>query len=169
MGGTFFIFAAAVSASVTPVTFRDHVRVTAPRIMLGDVADLGTLPTELRARAERLVLSASPDWRQERRFDKRFLASRARSLVPALKPWFSEVYSGGIRVQRLSAPQTELTAGRSGVGAVEAGNPVIARVAVGPFSVEREGTAVQPGAPGERFFLRTRDGQILAARCCGDR
>lgn len=116
-----------------------------------------------------LVLSTSPNWRQERRFDKRLLASRARALVPALKPWLSIAYSGSVRVLRASAPQPELVAGRLDGEAVKAGSPVIARIAVGPFSIEREGTAVQAGEPGERFFLRTRDGQILAARCCGDR
>jgi len=78
------------------------------------------------------------------RYDAEAAAAVARASIPA-----------GSYLGRLRLPEsTPVAAGRS----------MLLRTRVGPVSIERTVTALQSGRVGERLFVRTDDGKLMASR-----
>ena len=47
---------------------------------------------------------------------------------------------------------------------VAAGEPLVLRSSIGPVTIERNVTAMQPGSSGKRLFVRDAEGRIFAVR-----
>lgn len=78
------------------------------------------------------------------RYDPAAAAAYAQALIPA-----------GSYLGRLRLPE---------VPPVPAGQSMLLQTRVGPVTIERGVTALQPGRPGRSLFVRTDDGKLLASR-----
>lgn len=157
------ILAALAGALLSQIAFKDDAVVVRGPVTLGQVADLSALPIALRGRASDLALMERPG--KATAIPHRALAGRARSLMPALRPWLGAAQSGVLRF----SPHYDARPGQLIVaGAPEAARG--ARVAVvtqaGPFRIERRGTLVQDADGGARAFVRFVDGSVVSAACC---
>jgi hypothetical protein len=121
------------------------------------------MPVPLRNQAAGLRLFVIAPNRKEQNVSQEAMASRVRSLMPALGPCLADRYAGDTRI-RMGATNNMMAVPVGG-DAIASGDRVSARIKAGIFTVERAGVAMQSAHRGERFFMRTRDGAI-SAQCC---
>ncbi|MFM2411379.1 MAG: hypothetical protein RL481_2207 [Pseudomonadota bacterium] len=161
----------AAATGATPVVaktlvFADKMVARGDVLTLGQVADLQILPADLRQQASVLPLMKRAG---DGSIEHRQLASRARSLMPALSPWLRGPFKGHLALSARNVPQTMPMANcGSGDEAIVKGAELIVHVTAGPFNIQRDAIALQSGRPGERLFVRTTDGEVLVAQCEGD-
>ena len=129
---------------------------------LGDVAELANVPPTVRARAAPLVIARD---RKAAAWSHRYLASRARALMPALGPWLAGDYPGTLRIAKRHNPPVVALAAKLPVAY---GDKLTARTTIGIFTIDREATALQSAESGALVFVRTRDG-VIRSLCCGER
>jgi hypothetical protein len=159
--------------AVTPmpignVQFSEKVTVEHGLITLGQVADLSELPSDIRQRAKDLPLISFASTNRELILEHSRLASRARSLMPALSPWLRDDVTGRSIAISVAARNAALNADcGSGIDGVAHGDTVVISIKAGPFMVERQTRALQSAKPGQKFFVRTIDDSVLTARCVG--
>jgi hypothetical protein len=157
------VMAASNGASVGNVMFHDATRTSAQVVRLGNIADLSSVPISLRPQAAALALFETTPVEQV--VGQHQVASRARSLMPALGPWLSRPYSGVVRIEGRFVQGPKTVVESNGPDGVVAGAAVITRLRLGIYTIERNGLALQPAKFGERLFVRTSDG-VLSAYCC---
>ena len=161
--GLLILFAAA-AAQPGAIAFREVLELPQAALRLGDVADMAEVPPELRARASALVLARG---REARVWSHRYLAARARSLMPALGPWLIGDYPGTLRIDQARGRNQPVMALIDKLP-VAYGDKLTARATTGIFTIDREATALQPAESGTFVFVRTRDG-VIKSLCCGER
>ncbi len=191
------------------------------RLLLADVADLSSLPDNVRQRAGSMVLGRYSSGALPQSLPADAVVSRARALMPGLAQWLParpsnsiqlrwstaalgpEIMKPCLRVTRAINPGTPaamryfeaqpcpdppvqrafrydgtrrtvmttraLVAGEvvrsfAGVeeGGIIPGDQVKLRAGAGPIVVERPVEVLQSARPGERLFVRTADGAVLA-------
>lgn len=155
------LIAGALAAS--PMAFRNEAEISGEAITLGAIADLKDLPADLRASAELLALYPLPDKLRGTVVEHSELASRARSLLPALSPWLSGKLEGKLKIN--SAPNSlPLLTTLCGDG-VAKGAFVSSVINAGWYRIERKVEALQQGDPGKSFFARTSDGEVTTVYC----
>jgi hypothetical protein len=100
-GGLVFIcgLLAAFPAATAPLTFRQAAKVDRRQIGLADVADLSSLPPELRRGASQLVVAALRPEEDQASLPAQRLAERARALMPALDPWLGDTSAHQVSVR----------------------------------------------------------------------
>jgi hypothetical protein len=156
---------AASPADAGPLVFADKVVAGGEVLTLGQVADLEVLPADLRQHAAVLPLLSR---RRDGLIEHSQLASRARSLMPALAPWLRGPFEGRVAVfARNVPPAMPMASCDAGEGGVPKGEELTVRVTSGPFDIQRQATALQSAKPGERLSVRTADGAALAVQCEG--
>lgn len=163
----FLLAGAAASQPVPQIAFFDRMVAQESVLKLGDVADLKVLPVSLRDLAAALPLvtrSAKPI----DRIDHAWLASRARSLMPALSPWFQGPFDGQTIFEPKGGAVSPIADCSPSDDGVTKGDTVTVRILSGPFQIERQTIAMQAAKSGDRLFVRTADGSALAALCAGD-
>jgi hypothetical protein len=145
------------------LVFANEIVARGEVLTLGQVADVRKLPANLRAQAAALPLMVrGPGGRIEHRQ----LASRARSLMPALAPWLRGRFEGRLTVaSRDAQPAMPMASCDGSEDDVATGDVLAVRITVGPFLIERNGVAMQDARPGERLFIRTADGNALVVQC----
>ncbi len=166
MLGSLLFTIVAGSAPAGVLDFREEVEVRSSHLTLGAVTDVSLLPQPLRDRATALELFALPSTRQDLVIDQARIISKVRALMPALSAWLPKSGAGVIRIMRFNSILRDAS-GQCGEGLVS-GDAVAVSVDGGWFSVEREVTALQEAKPGQGFFARTADGQVLRASCKGN-
>lgn len=154
-------------ASPTPFVFRDKVEIRGEYVTLGAVADLGVLPPELRGRAETLSLLKIQPHSRDLSISHERLASRARSLMPALAAWLPPASSGAIRIN-FGATQSRYAVAACGKG-VAKGTALTIGIDTNWFRVERQVVALQDGRTDGLFFARTPDGEVMQIYCEGSK
>lgn len=157
------LLAALGGAMHPPIAFKDEAVAARGPVTLGQVADVSALPASMRRRASDLVLIERPA--RVVTVSHRVLASRARSLMPALAPWLGEIRSGTLRLEAHHDAQPVRLVSDGGSRAIRGGSVTVVTRA-GPFTIERRGTAVQDARSGERGFVRFADGSVVSATCC---
>lgn len=148
---------------VSPLAFSGEVEISGEAITLGAIADLKDLPAELRARAEVLVLYPIPPSKHATVIEQSKLASRARSLLPALSPWLTGKFEGKVKIGNASQSPPVLTA-FCGEG-IPKGALVPSVLNAGWYRIERKMEAIQQGEQGMPFFVRTSDGDVTTVYC----
>lgn len=157
------ILTVLAGAMFSQVAFKEGAIVAQGPVILGQIADLSAVPESLRRRASDLVLMERPA--QPAAISYQSLASRARSLMPALRPWLNKVQVGTLRLNgHYDAHPVELIAADAS-DMIEGANVTVVTRA-GPFTIERRGTAVQDARSGESSFVRFADGTVVSAACC---
>ncbi|MBS0503421.1 MAG: hypothetical protein JSS55_06375 [Proteobacteria bacterium] len=157
------ILVVLAGAMLSQIAFKDGAAVGRGPVALGQVADLSVLPGSLRRRASGLALMARPA--RATLIRHRLLASRARALMPALRPWLTEDQAGILQLAPHADVQpVQLIAAGASEPARGASVAVLTRI--GLVTIERRGTAVQDARRGERAFVRFADGSVVSARCC---
>jgi hypothetical protein len=116
------ILAAAMPQST--IIFRPFVAMETRQITLGTVADLSRLPEPLRSKARQIMLFQIPDGERYVRLPLIQIASRARSLFPALIPWLPRTPTGDVILARSVRSSVRMVATASAQGSIEAGSPV---------------------------------------------
>jgi hypothetical protein len=156
---------AATPADAGQLAFADKAIARGDVLTLGEVADVQKLPADLRVQAAALPLIARSG---DKVFQHRQLASRARSLMPALAPWLRGPFEGQLAVSARGAqwamPMASCDGSEEGVAK---GDTLAVRISTGPFSIEREGVAMQDAQSGDRLFVRTAEGSALVVQCEG--
>lgn len=156
---------ASAPADAGQLAFAEKALVRGEVLTLGQVADIQMLPAELRAQAFVLPLLGR---REAKIIEHSKLASRARSLMPALVPWLRGPFEGQLVVSARGTQSLMPMASCDGSdGGVTRGEALVVRVSTGPFLIQREGVAMQDAHPGERLFVRTAEGSALVVQCEG--
>jgi hypothetical protein len=165
-----YILSASVSLApvqMDQIRFAEKIVASANMITLGDVANLESLPVPLRKQASALPMMMVGG-SGGRAIQHSQLASRARSLMPALAPWLHGSFEGQLVISgRFAQSRLPMARCDSGPEAVEIGRAVVVRVTAGPYQIERKATALQSARAGDRLFVRTADGDALAVQCEG--
>ncbi len=156
----------AGTAAGAAITFVPEAPVTGPVVHLGDVADLSAVPASLRERAAALELVRLV--RDQRRvvLDRADLASRARSLLPALAPLLAMDHGPVVVLRHVGAAPLPQVSGANDLG-IAKGETVQLTVRSGPVTVQRSARALQAGQAGGQVFVMTEERAVLAAVCCG--
>lgn len=155
------------SAPLSPLTeainFRSQIETSRSEITLGDVANLDSVPAELRSRAAGISLFRLPHKRRKVEIDHAYLVSRSQSLMPMLSVWLPKSPKGTLSINRIVA-EAKFASASCETGLAKGAATTVA-VDAGWFRVERKVEAMQEALPGQRFFGRTEDGQIIQAYC----
>jgi hypothetical protein len=159
------ILAAAMPQST--IIFRPFVAMETRQITLGTVADLSRLPEPLRSKARQIMLFQIPDGERYVRLPLIQIASRARSLFPALIPWLPRTPTGDVILARSVRSSVRMVATASAQGSIEAGSPVNVSVYSGAFRIDLGAIAMQKGQKGRYFFAKSSTGELLRVECCG--
>lgn len=159
----------SVSAAVAQPTdgfirFSNRVESDDAELTLQEVADLSSLPTELRAKAASLRLAVLAENAQSVILEHAYLASRARSLLPALAPWLQAGGTGQLSVVQSRFMSSSFGA-TCGVDGIKKGQRVSVHVSLRGIMVQRRAEALQSAGSGQGFFARTSDGSVLKATC----
>lgn len=154
---------------------RAAVSVRGEVVRIGDVAQLGGLAATERARVSRLPILRLARG-EVRAMSRAGLASLIRRAVPGMPVAWAE--AGDVVVRSVvAAPVSPCRSGdrvsrceplhsvpvRPAVD-VARGAALVLRSRVGPVTIEREVTAMQPGCTGRRVFVRDAGGAVFAAR-----
>lgn len=136
-----------------------------PVVVLGDVLDLASLPPDIRARAERVVLVRFRAGQSQLSFSTRSLYARSRALAPALGPWTPRGDDTLVVVRR-AAPGPDAAARSAAMSrpAISPGDHLRLVTVVGPVTIERDVEAVQAAERGDDVFVRSSDGRVFSAR-----
>jgi hypothetical protein len=162
----FLATAAAAPVPAQQMLFAEQIVAGESTLVLDKVADLSVLPDALRKSAAELSILPVGSDAQRGSYTHSQLASRARSLMPALGPWLVGPFEGTLTIShRENLPAALCNGDDEGIAK---GAPVVVRFVAGPFQIERAATALQPAKAGERLFVRTADGEALAVKCGGD-
>lgn len=164
MGLAILFAAAAAAAQPGAIAFREVLEPLPGALRLGDVIEITDVPPQLRARASVLVIARDG---QPRAWSHRYLAARARSLMPALGPWLTGDYPGTLQIYKARGRKQPVLALTDKLP-VAYGDKLTARATTGIFTIDREATALQPAESGTFVFMRTRDG-VIKSLCCGER
>lgn len=157
------LIASPAAASVPQLVFAEGIRASETPLTLSDITDVRILPKALRERAAGLEILPADSKNKNVVYDHRMLASRARSLMPVLGPWLNGSYEGRLLIDRPDNLPVALCSGKD--GSAQKGATMIIQVTSGPFQIERQATALQSAAVGQRFFAQTADGQTITTRC----
>lgn len=158
------ILLAAAAAQPGAIVFREVLEPPTATLRLGDVAEMADVPPQLRVRASALVIARDG---QAKVWSHRYLAARARSLMPALGPWLAGDYPGTLRIDETRGQKQPILALTDRLP-VAYGDKLTARATIGIFMIDRDATALQPAESGAFVFVRTRDG-VMKSLCCGER
>jgi hypothetical protein len=166
LGGIALLAVATVAAPHGTLRLYGQAEIKSDSITLGAVADLSNLPRELQSRAAALQLFPAPAPRQERTIAHREIVSRARSLLPALRPWLPSKVDGAVRIN-LATARAAMPWAHCDEGTAK-DRAVTLVVDAGWYRIERAATALQDTKPNARFFARTADGDAVQAYCRGE-
>ena len=158
----------AVTPQAVPesVRFRDRVETADAVLLLSEAADLSALPRELQARAGSLQLATLPPSLTTVVLDHKYLASRARSLLPALSPWLRADSEGQMAISRRDKRKSGFRAA-CGADGLQKGQMIPLNLSVSGIMIERTAEVMQSAKPGQKFFARAADGDVLTAICEG--
>jgi hypothetical protein len=151
--------AGSVSLAPTAMVRGDVLR-------LADIADVSALPAPLRDRAGSLALMTLPDSNDPLHLRGEDIASRARSLLPALAPWLTDLKGKVVVTRRNADPLTPWANATRPVG-IRKGDSVQVTVSAGIYKIERQGIAMSDVQPGDGLFVKTKDGKAVSVMCCG--
>ena len=108
------VFIAAIYAATLPqagpVVFAGAAQIDQPRIHLGDIANLSSLPPRLRDRAGSLTIANLPNGRDRMALSRKWTVERARALMPALAPWLTDDTDSAITVRLTKSAQSDADA-----------------------------------------------------------
>jgi hypothetical protein len=161
----------AILAGATPqpaVFFRPFVTIQSRGVTLKDVAELKALPVPLRTKAAQLVLFQMHEGQRYVQLPTSQLASRARSLLPALRAWLPSQTKGAVVVMRPSQEAVRMIASAPSPSHIVPGAAVNVSVYSGAIRIDLGATALQKGRVGHYFFARSQTGQLLRLECCGE-
>ncbi|MET4682567.1 hypothetical protein [Brevundimonas faecalis] len=171
----------ATSSPAASLVFHSTADGDAEAVRFGDMADLSSLPSEMRAPAAALVIWRPVDGRRSVETTSASVAARARALLPALTPYLPAAAPSKSVLLRLAAraetsDKAPSTTARGDVEAVRSKtapvvprlSPVVVSLTVGPVVVQRETTALQNGYAGRPLFVRTAEGEVLRVMVPGD-
>jgi hypothetical protein len=156
--------AATVSPAGAVVFHHDVQLAAATSLTLGEVADLSVLPSEMRSSAAALVVVTIQKSRTIGSVPHAVLASRARSLMPALGPWLPSEQQGSVNIAPRANTNLGFTA-RCGEDGLEKGASVTLRLTTRDISIDRSALVLQTAKSGQRFFAKAADGTVLNATC----
>jgi hypothetical protein len=158
----------SAAASVSPagaIVFHHDVQLgAAASLTLGEVADLSVLPSEMRSSASALVVVTMQKSRTTGSVPHAVLASRARSLMPALGAWLPSEQQGSVNIARRANTNRGFTA-RCGKEGLEKGASVSVRLTTRDLTIDRSALVLQAAKSGQRFFAKAADGTVLNATC----
>lgn len=146
--------ALAGAGPVSPVALEDQVWVEGPYVTLNDVADLSVLPASIRSEAGAIRVARLQAPQQS--ISASVIASRARSTLPALAPWFCELQDKDIQLYRSGS-----TLPTDPDIAFRQGQRLTLTITVGRVAVERDVWALQDGRRSGALFVRTAEGEAL--------
>jgi hypothetical protein len=155
------------SASTGVISFAHEAVVRADTLYLGDVVDTHALPVELRDRTARLPLMKLPKSSDPLNLRTKDIASRARSLMPVLTPWFQET-DGTVSILRRKDDPMQPIASATQEGGIAKGDRVRVTIVAGIYTIESQGIAMSDAKIGERMFIKTGDRKTLSVACCGE-
>lgn len=155
------------SVAAGGVLFTPEVVVRNDILYLGDVADVSALPINIRNRAEKLPLMRLPENRSPVMLDVSDIAARARSLIPALAPWFQKSV-GTVSILRRRDDPMRLMANATQDNSIAKDERVRVTIVAGIYTVERQGIAMSNAKAGERLFVKTENRKVLSVTCCGE-
>jgi hypothetical protein len=163
------LFLAVLAAAMpqSTIIFRPFVAMETRQVTLGTVADLSRLPKPLRTKARQIMLFQIPDGERYVRLPLIQIASRARSLLPALIPWLPRAPTGDVILARSVKSSVRMVAAASAQGSIEAGSPINVSVYSGVFRIDLGAIAMQKGQKGGYFFAKSSTGKLLRVECCG--
>lgn len=153
------------SASTGTIAFSPEAVVRNDILLLSDVADVSVLPLELRERAAVLPLMKLNGTLNGQTIRIAAIASRARSLLPALAPWLQHAEGTIFIVRRKNVPMQPV-AGATRKDGIAKDDIVRVTVTAGIFKVERQTIAMSDAKMGEGMFVRTQEGKALSVICC---